>query len=196
MKKSEATALVAVLVGSYPSARIENPDATCNAYVTHLVDLEYDAVAAAITRLIRTSKWLPTIAEIRQATAELNAGGVNRAELAYADVLRAISKFGPYQTPEFDDPLVHVAVAALGWQAICKSENVDTVRAQFRMAYHAAKARLGELGSVDRLLKATGTDGLRGLHDSNQHRQLGPAPIGSLGAAVLRLIPDGTGEDS
>lgn len=189
MTKSEAMAMVAMLAAAYPAANMT--EQTPDVYAEMLRDLDADAAMRAARRLISTSKWLPTIAEIRQAVAEDGAGGVNRAELAWSDVLKAISQFGIYRTPEFDDPLVRVAVAAIGWQSICNSTNADTVRAQFRMAYKAAVARLGEVGSVDRLLEGTSQSGLRGLHDTETHRQLGAAPIGALGEAVaLSLVPD------
>jgi hypothetical protein len=62
MKQSEASALVTKLASSYPGATFNEANAL--AYEREFVRLEHDRTQAALDELIRSSKYLPTIAEI------------------------------------------------------------------------------------------------------------------------------------
>ena len=62
MTKSEVSRLVAVLMACYPNARV--PDGTVVAYEQFLQELEHDRAQQAVAHIVRTSKFMPTIAEI------------------------------------------------------------------------------------------------------------------------------------
>lgn len=62
MTKSEVSKLVAVLMACYPNARV--PDGTVAAYEQFLLELEHDRAQRAVANIVRTSKFMPTIAEI------------------------------------------------------------------------------------------------------------------------------------
>jgi len=65
MTKSEVTELVAILMSCYPNARF--PDGTVVAYEMFLGELEHERAKQAVANLVRTSKFMPTIAEIMAA---------------------------------------------------------------------------------------------------------------------------------
>jgi hypothetical protein len=133
VKKSEAAEMVGFLLAAFPNARIAS--ATGAVYEHMLADVDASVVQAVLERLIATSKFLPSVAEIRAAVNELHAGPKRPGGDAWGDVLRAISRFGSYRLPVFDDPLVDRAVAALGWRDLCLSENSTADRARFIQLY-------------------------------------------------------------
>lgn len=62
MTPVEVSKLVTLLMACYPGVRF--PDGTVVAYETFLVELDHDRAKAAVRDLVRTSKFMPTIAEI------------------------------------------------------------------------------------------------------------------------------------
>jgi hypothetical protein len=62
MNQAEASKLVAHLANSYPGAPFSPQNAS--AYEREFMRLEAERVSAALDELVRTSKYLPTIAEI------------------------------------------------------------------------------------------------------------------------------------
>lgn len=72
MKNSEAKLLVATLAAAFP--RQEIPQESIEVYAADLADLDADLARRAIENARRGSRWFPTIAEIREAAAELLLG--------------------------------------------------------------------------------------------------------------------------
>ncbi len=62
MTEVEASKLMAMLIAAYPAAQV--PPGTARTYERFLVELELDRAVPAVRQAIRTSKFLPTIAEI------------------------------------------------------------------------------------------------------------------------------------
>lgn len=119
-------------------------------YVEMLRDIDPAILETAVRKLIQTSKFLPTIAEIRSAAATLEGLACGTAELdadeAWGQVQRAIHSVGYYARPEFDSEALMETVDSLGWQEICQTPVEDTpiLRAQFRRAYEQNLARRAE----------------------------------------------------
>jgi hypothetical protein len=62
MTRAEISELVTILMACYPNARF--PDGTAVAYENFLIDLELAPAQRAIRTVVRSSKFVPTIAEI------------------------------------------------------------------------------------------------------------------------------------
>lgn len=62
MTQQDASKLLAMLMAAYPNARV--PDGTVVLYESILVDLDRDRCVEAVRKIIKTSKFFPTIAEI------------------------------------------------------------------------------------------------------------------------------------
>jgi hypothetical protein len=120
----------------------EVPVETVALYARQLADLDEVAVIDAIERLIRTSRFFPTIAEIREAAV---AGGATEglAELAWAEVTREARRVGWNPTgrryggvrhepekPVFTSAITVAAVESLTWKLICHGEQAE-IRDQF-----------------------------------------------------------------
>ncbi len=116
-------------------------------YQEMLADIPGALLQKAVLILIKTSTFLPTVAEIRQKAAEIYRLAEGReapcAEKAWSDVLSAISRYGANRKPRFSDPICEAAVAYMGWASICMSptENVSIIRAQFCRFYEAEAER-------------------------------------------------------
>jgi hypothetical protein len=157
----ESQRLWTVLLAAYPSAsaRLDAQAIrdTGSVYRRMLADLEYPEANAAIERLIATSKWLPTVAEIREAAVTVATGEVRSGGEAWGDVLQAVRRFGYQRRPEFDDPVVAQCVSMLGWGEICMSENQTADRARFIDLYdqlagkHRREHIAGHLPAATRL---------------------------------------------
>ena len=138
MKESEALTLVAVLKGAYP--RQPTDEATAEVYVRFLIDLDHEPAAAAVHRLIQTSTFFPTIAEIRADVAEYECGLPSVTE-----ALELVMERNRLTDDEIEaNPLpteVKQAYRMVGgaW-AFRTSENPIALRAQFRDAYGEIRA--------------------------------------------------------
>lgn len=144
MTQLEAAKVVAVLMAAFPNNKATS--ATAKIYEQLLVDLDASVATAAVERLLATATFMPAIAEIRAACADLACGEKRAGGDAWGDVLDAVGRFGRYRTPAFTDPAVSRAVAALGWVEICDSTNHVADRARFIELYnHLATSERREL---------------------------------------------------
>lgn len=137
MTKLEAAKLVSVLLAAFPSP--QNTTKTSEIYERMLADLDYAVANAAVERLLATRERMPSIAEIRKACLDLTMGETRAGGEAWGDVLKCISRYGVYRSPnrdfQFQDPVAARCVAALGWEALCNSENQTADRARFIELY-------------------------------------------------------------
>jgi hypothetical protein len=116
MTLTETTELIAVMQIHWPNHPWH--DKADQAYHRGLDDLSYADVNAAVTLAIRTCKFAPTVAELRDLVGA-NAESDIDAEAAWADVKEQIRVAGIYQTPRFADPATDQAVRAMGWPGLC-----------------------------------------------------------------------------
>lgn len=137
---AEATfAILDQLFGCYPNTEVT--PRTVAMYVRLLGDIPPDELQTVVDQAVATCKFLPMIAELRDMRHSLaNVGRLTWAD-AWELVVNEIRRVGSYSTPRFDDELTAKCVQAMGWKALCASENPQTDRAQFRDMYNALAAR-------------------------------------------------------
>lgn len=134
MKHSEVAEIVAMLLQAYPQAQFG--PASSAMYERMLVDLDPATALEAVQRLMRTSKWLPTIAEIRTTAADVRHGPKRLGAEAWGDVTEAVRRVGAYRPPPaFTDSLVTDCVGMLGWRNLCLGANDAADRARFIELY-------------------------------------------------------------
>ena len=127
------------LFAAYPNVQVGIE--TVAMYVRLLQDIPPDELQTVVDQAVATCRFLPTIAELRDMRHSLqHANRLTWAD-AWDGVQREIRRIGSYGTPRFDDALTERAVKAMGWKALCASENPATDRAQFRDMYNALAAR-------------------------------------------------------
>ena len=133
------TTILRQLFAAYPS--VQATPETIAMYVRLLSDIPPDELQTVVDQAVATCRFLPTIAELRDMRHSLqHANRLTWAD-AWDSVQREIKRIGSYGTPHFDDALTERAVKAMGWKALCASENPATDRAQFRDMYNALAGR-------------------------------------------------------
>jgi hypothetical protein len=148
MNRTDAAKLVAVMAAAYPAATTR-PE-TAAAYHLLLSDVPYEAAVRAFTILGRTSKWMPTPAEIREVLADA-VSDIEPWEAAWDELMTTIKRHGSYLFrhrshsgwPGWSDELVAAAVNHVGYENVCGAEyeQLPTIRAQFRNYYQNEAGR-------------------------------------------------------
>ena len=103
-----------------------------------LKDLDYATANVAIQKHMVSSKYPPTIADIREQATEVSYGQAPLWSDGWEQVLRAMRLYGSYRLQEaLDsmDDLTRKAVKRLGFKELCISENIAVDRANFRMVF-------------------------------------------------------------
>jgi hypothetical protein len=114
-------------------------EATIAAYTIGLGGLTPKQIENATGKALRTCKFMPTPAELRELAGELKLA--DRGEIAWAAFERAVAQHGGYRSVCFDDPAINAAVQSLGgWCACCEmpaNEFDSFLRPKFLKAYEA-----------------------------------------------------------
>jgi hypothetical protein len=142
MTKQEAYKLVGLLFTTYPNIKLTQENAL--AFVSALEDLPLDVATRGVERMRRVSKFLPSVAEIREAATDVAHGARKTGIEAWEVLGRAVRKFGWVAPPKITDPHLAFAVSALGgWTAVCslREEAEMSARARFIEAYDGAARR-------------------------------------------------------
>ncbi|MFA5186374.1 MAG: hypothetical protein WC551_07865 [Patescibacteria group bacterium] len=142
MLKSEVGKLVQMLMAAYPNSKADPK--TAAVYEMALTDLDLVKAQRAVLRLLSTTKFLPTISEIREAATALDIGPRRSGAEAWCDVMKQIDDEGAYGTPSFDDPIVADIVKQWGWRRLCFEGSLESDRARFIETYEAIASRRRE----------------------------------------------------
>lgn len=141
MTNQEVSQIVFMLFAAFPQAEGKQTEERLRLYKLMLVDLDFELAKAAVQRIIQANKFLPTVAEVREAARDLRIGKRRTGMEGWGDVTRAIASVGSYRTPVFDDPVVARVVACMGWRELCLGDNESALRARFIEAYEAIADR-------------------------------------------------------
>lgn len=155
MTKTEAMKIVCVLFGSFPNARFNEQN--FESYAEGISELDAATCGAAVLRLIRTSKFLPSISEIREAATAQVMGPRKTGAEAYGELTAAVQRHGQYpevrwidgemrvQTPwpPLAPDVAHAMRLTWGtWAECCGETGIDAPsRARFIAAYDGLAER-------------------------------------------------------
>lgn len=144
MDKKEFSLLAMALRTYYPKENLLPNNEAMELWYRQLQDIPYKVAEIALNKWVATNKWSPTIADIRECSAEITQGELPDWGQGWEQVLRAIRQFGMYRAGEamasFDE-LTRQTVERLGFRDICLSENIAQERANFRMIYEQLAER-------------------------------------------------------
>lgn len=102
----------------------KNLDNVATSYFAELEAYDLEAVAAAFRECCRSEKFFPALADI---VARIEGPQEGRAALAWASVLKAMARWGYYDSVRFPDPAIHFAIAQMGgWMHLCATLRNDT----------------------------------------------------------------------
>lgn len=144
MNKEEFKKIAMAIKSTFPNSPILSDSYAMDIWYTMLQDLDYKVCQNSVLELIGTSKFPPTIAEIREKSTNYTSLPVKDWGEAWENVLMAIRKFGymqELQALEYMDDLTRKCVKRIGFQNICMSENISADRANFRMIYETESNR-------------------------------------------------------
>lgn len=137
MNQNEFMRIASAISTYYPSANIfPNPEAV-QLWYEEFKDLTYEDTVNGLRRYVNTSKWPPTIAELKEAIV-LNVAGHKDWGKSWDECVNAIKRFGYYREEEALEsmtPITRQIVKRLGYKELCLSDNQGHDRANFRMIF-------------------------------------------------------------
>ena len=146
MDKIQTTKLLLMLNILYPNFRTDESQLDLKIELWHelLGHESFDLIAMAVKKLSYENTYPPTIADVAKRISEIKNPNISTDAEAWGEVKKAISNFGYYDEMGALASLSETTrkvVESMGFREICTSENIDTVRAQFRMAYNSIATR-------------------------------------------------------
>lgn len=139
MDKKEFAKVVMALQTYYPKEdKLLANNYAIELWYRQLQDIPYEVMQAAVVKWVSTEKWSPTIAELRSIAAEIMNGTTEDWGEAWQKVCAAIGAYGynrPIEAIKSLPPLAGKTVERLGWINLCRSENMQADRANFRLIY-------------------------------------------------------------
>ena len=149
MTRSEVAAVLALFAGCYPSLSVTSQ--MVESWAVVLAKDDGPRVMAAATRLVRQLKFPPTIADLCNAVADVEAGP--DAENVLGEILGAVHEHGLAGQKHLNlSPVAALVVETMGWRNLCDSENPEALRAHVLRIAATFRRRLAE----DRNLAAGG----------------------------------------
>lgn len=183
--KLETIELFGILIAAYPNFDKFKDDgqveAMVNMWAALFADDDSKIVGIAIKRHIMTSKWPPSIAEIREIMADITHPDLippDKAWAAVSDLLSAVGEYNNENAHRDLPPLIAQTVDAIGWHALyqlhCGSyrgnkDGMDRVAFMdlYRPAYERARqdacCSSSLIGSIDTIKQKMSAGGLAQL---------------------------------
>ncbi len=151
------------------------PDADAvNIWYEFLKDLDYKTCNLAIQKYIMTNKFPPTVADIREMCATVMIGDKQLWSDGWEEVLMAIRKYGYLdegKALESMSDITRQAVKRMGYQNLCRSEEIGVERANFRMIFEQIANREHEKAkipaNVQRLIESIQMKGIEQCDNRN-----------------------------
>jgi hypothetical protein len=137
----ETAVLLAAVVMLYPGRVTPEPEAVA-LWTEMLADIDAAEAQRALRAHAATSPHPPCIADIRNGVAKMREPGIDVAA-ALEEIRRAVRYVGSHRPPpEWSSPRIAAAVNAIGWQAICLTDEGDlrTLHAQIRQLLEGSTA--------------------------------------------------------
>ena len=137
--QAEIVRTLAPYLMAFPQSKINT--GSLLVYARALSPLSIAEVDAAMLKLMRTSKFFPTVAEIFEQAESVRetACGQETASVdeAWHDVMKQVHDAFVYREPAFSSDEIKRAALNMGWTALCNLEpdGMNTARAQFRDIY-------------------------------------------------------------
>ena len=193
MTKKEAAALVGIVIRAYPNSdKFSTEEAvaeTVNLWATLFSDDDGAIVGLAVKKHIMTSKWPPSIAEIREIMADITHPDLippDQAWAAVSDLLYAVGEYNHRDAHRNLPPLIAQTVDAIGWHTLYQlhrgsyggnKDGMDRVAFMdlYRPAYERARqdacCSTSLLGSINTVKQQLTTGGVAQLAAARTRRE-------------------------
>ena len=147
MTVAEVAKILTLMASAWPS--FEPSDDKVRLWHELFGDISYQVAMVAVKKLMLSSKYLPTIAELRKEVLAVTTAAEDRitpAE-AWGMVVHAIRDYGSYREADALKSLpesVAKTVRYIGWRELCLCEEPDVIRAQFMRMFDQVATRRRE----------------------------------------------------
>lgn len=144
MERNEFAVWAAALQTYYPKEKLLPNKQAMELWYRALRDIPFNVLELALNKWIATEKWSPSIAEIREKSAEIMIGARGDWGEGWKQVLDAVRYYGQYRplaALESMDEVTRECVERLGFLEICRTENMAVERANFRQLYEQTAAK-------------------------------------------------------
>lgn len=144
MEKREFGLFASAIRTYYPREQILPNKEAMELWFRELQDIPFPVAEAALRKWVSTNKWSPSIADIRELSANVQNGDIPDWGEGWEEVLQAIKRHGMYNVQGAMDsfsPLTRKTVERLGFRNICISENPMAERSNFRQCYEILAKR-------------------------------------------------------
>lgn len=144
MNKQEFSKWVMALKTYYPREQLLPNAQAIELWFQELHDIPMHVAEAALRKWVATSKWSPTIAEIREMCVDVKRGDAPDWSDGWAKVQFAFKRYGlsyPKDAMASFDPITREAVKRMGYYQLCVSENPVSDRKQFRDIFESIAKR-------------------------------------------------------
>jgi Loader and inhibitor of phage G40P len=142
MKSAEVAKLLAVIASAYPA--FEVTDLKHQVWHEMLSDLDYQVANAAVKLHLASSRFAPTIAEIREQAVVAVSGPALTGTEAWGEFIAAVRQYSPYSDRDYCEgmrPLTRAVAEAFGLGNAAMSDNVDVLRGQFLKMFEQLSRR-------------------------------------------------------
>ena len=144
MTKAETAKLLGLMAAMYP--KFEITELKVELWADLIGDIPYSLAQAALKKVMMTSEFIPTVAEIRKAAAESISTKEDEltAGEAWGEVRKAIAACGwpePGKAYDMMSPITQQVVKQIGWHEICMCEEPGVVRGQFMKIFNTTQER-------------------------------------------------------
>jgi hypothetical protein len=166
MNRKEIINLLGIATANFPNLQQKEMKPTAILWEKALADLSYEVAEQSLIKVLSTSKFFPTVADIREAAAQITEPRTIDAMEAWGLIGEAIRKFGYYRQKEAMEFLpddVREMVKRFTWRDLCLSENPETLRAQFRMAWETQSKRRNEMKAIPAQIRELIEDTSKGM---------------------------------
>lgn len=144
MTKQEFAAFASALKTYYPREQLLPNEQAMKLWYQELADIPMQIAEAALRKWVSTSKWSPTIADIREMTVDVKRGDAPDWSEGWMKVNLAIKRYGRYRSAEAMeslDPITRKAVKNLGFQNLCDTEDIGYYTRRFQQIFETEAKR-------------------------------------------------------
>lgn len=157
MTDKEFMILAKTIKTFYPDKKILQSSEEMELWFEMLKDIDYRAAITSVKRWVSLEKFCPTIAEIREMSAEIQGEKYDEIGEAWELVLKAVRNYGQYRTEDALNslpPLVRKCVKQVGFKDICLSEKIGVERAAFKNFYDTEVKKIKRENALSKDLKS------------------------------------------
>jgi len=163
MRRSECVKLLTAIAAVFPTFAVDEERAAV--WFDLIGDLEYPVADLALRKVLATAKFIPTIAEIREAAASLEGPDEITPGEAWGELMAAVRRFYVTDAEEAYAslrPSVARVARILGWREIYLADNIEALRAHFMQIFQSLAERERREARLPPALRRTGEAGRLG----------------------------------